>query len=924
MPRLAIPYADRVFSPSIASQHISACLQELEFLYHHSAYTSTKWNRGQFEQIAVSLELRYGSAAAPSPDLRTPLQRRYRGVYLTVQVPVFFFFRMTVAIEELMTDPDVRTQTMAVPTLRALWKRIIVVSSPQDAAIFAWQQMQCPNSVACVTSWRFGRRWLQSVDSSAALRAQVALELLLLTAADADIAATAFADFEVQFPAPALQTLAPDLLFEPQHATYALAPAALAPRHYPGDAGDVLLTEHGSPAPSSSFWCRFCPDVAFHDEAAWLQHLAIHGGLPQYRSAVLAFEAARWPSAVDQRLVRHCMQEYASEFWTQMATPPRSCAVCTLPHTATDVHVVNLRDPPFDLAALHVHFSARGYVAAHASLYPDPCPARFLGLPLATVLANAVPVPLPGSSAQDGWLLHLDPLARDHWRHSCADVGRPLHCALCVDCNAALRRSPPRLPARSLANGNLCLPLPDHIRDLTFAEKLFVARGFTVNGCILCLALPLLRIVSVVFLAMAFPFHRMQRAFFNRCPVILMKLPSSPYVPESLKKLLRSMEVVSGAVPYTDAAHEALQAALKQVNLAHAVAADPVAIARAFHHHVQMFFSHLLNCTSAADIPNANGLACRTHGGILGPVAAYFAVTEPQLRGSLHLHLLLHLYSFTTPSAFAAQLRAALPVLAARLLTWTSSLVSTSLESLPSTWYLPLPTDQYFRSLQSLPYSAKQVQRLQLARNPWDADAAANSWFYGSPMLQFQPVEPWADPFGDLLRAQPSFLPWPRTYLQAPSDTAASSWCQLLLYDLRHSAVQCCLHDCRPRTCHKGFLGQLGFCRLGYWHWQQVSASLAEPVWQRCHGLPLLQCATVGQVPPHETFLLTERYHPFHTRFHPAILATVKCNHDISVMLWSLLLLWLRQPRWLPITLQLTSVRCSLTLSAFGIFCSKA
>ena len=35
-------------------------------------------------------------------------------------------------------------------------------------------------------------------------------------------------------------------------------------------------------------------------------------------------------------------------------------------------------------------------------------------------------------------------------------------------------------------------------------------------------------------------------------------------------------------------------------------------------------------------------------------------------------------------------------------------------------------------------------------------------------------------------------------------------------------------------TCHKGAaLGRLGFCRLGYWHWKDVSSMVG---WQRCHG----------------------------------------------------------------------------------------
>ena len=403
----------------------------------------------------------------------------------------------------------------------------------------------------------------------------------------------------------------------------------------------------------------------------------------------------------------------------------------------------------------------------------------------------------------------------------------------------------------------------------------------------------------------------------------------SLYVPENVKTLLRSMEMVSGAVPCTDASRRrmrqhlrslqlwqglpsvfltlnpadtkhpftcffasspaepwqpvtsdaALRSALERVNLLHSVAADPVAVARAFHRHVELFLAELLDCHLPADKKSPDGLAVISHGGILGPVAAYFGVTEPQLRGSLHLHMLLHLYAFSTPSAFAAQLQNAMPLLAQRLTEWASTLVSTSLEALPRVWNLPGTPSSHFESLQPLPYSKHQLQRiLQGAPASWDFAAAEARWFYASPDCCFEPVPPWADPFDDAGQCCPPFLPWPRRYVC--SSLCVDDWSCRLLYDLRHSAVQCCLHDCKPRSCHKGFLGRLGFCRLGYWHWRE----LPDCRWQRCHGLPLRSAAGVGALPPHDGFLLTERHHPYHTRFHPAILATSKCNHDISLL----------------------------------------
>ena len=92
----------------------------------------------------------------------------------------------------------------------------------------------------------------------------------------------------------------------------------------------------------------------------------------------------------------------------------------------------------------------------------------------------------------------------------------------------------------------------------------------------------------------------------------------------------------------------------------------------------------------------------------------------------------------------------------------------------------------------------------------------------------------------------------------------------MLLYDLRHTAVHSCLHDCRPRTCHKGRLGKAGFCRLGFWHWRDVAPWTAPDTWQRCHGLPLQHQTTVdssASTSGTRGQLLPERHHPFHTRF---------------------------------------------------------
>ena len=399
-----------------------------------------------------------------------------------------------------------------------------------------------------------------------------------------------------------------------------------------------------------------------------------------------------------------------------------------------------------------------------------------------------------------------------------------------------------------------------------------------------------------------------------------------------MKSILRSMELVMGHVPCTDAARRymrnelyALQVwlglptlfitlnpadtrhpfvvffsaqgqssapwlpvstdndlaqVLASVDVAHRVALDPVAVALAFHHHVQLFLVELLGCSKQGEL-HLDGVASAHGTGALGPIAGYYGVTEPQLRGSLHVHMLVHLYACSTPAAFARHFIDGVDRFRTRLVSWMESLVSTAVEAVPRSLGMP-EAISLLHHLQPLPFSTAQQQLLSTELgNTWDFPLAASHWRYGGSRLEA--ASPWADPCQDLDSACPTFSPWPRTFLT--SDAPPDQWTSMLLYDLRHAALHCCLHECKPRTCHKGWLGRHGFCRLGFWHWKDVSQWTTEDTWQRCHGLPLCPEACIGEVPPLEGVLLPERHHPYHTRFHVGALAVAKCNHDINVLL---------------------------------------
>ena len=329
------------------------------------------------------------------------------------------------------------------------------------------------------------------------------------------------------------------------------------------------------------------------------------------------------------------------------------------------------------------------------------------------------------------------------------------------------------------------------------------------------------------------------------------------------------------------ASDEALAETLRRVNLLHRVATDPVAVARAFHEHVQCFFKFLLGCGDGSASPDGP-ITAEGHG-VLGPVLAYYGVTEPQMRGSLHIHVLLHLYSFTTPAAFVELARAGLQGLQERLRTWVESCLYTSLEAVAR--QLPSPDEgrDYLRSLQPFPHTEKQRV---LLRARVDAPSLSpdwpdcSTWFAGCREESLPASPPWADPREDALRGLPHFLPWPRS---RPEHLRQESY-KVLLYDVRHTALHCCLHDCTSRTCHKGFLGRIGFCCLGFWNWGRVTDASGETRWQRLHGHALQPRGTIGIWPPQKNVILTERHHAFHTRFNLAVLLAAKCNHDISIL----------------------------------------
>ena len=393
------------------------------------------------------------------------------------------------------------------------------------------------------------------------------------------------------------------------------------------------------------------------------------------------------------------------------------------------------------------------------------------------------------------------------------------------------------------------------------------------------------------------------------------QLPGHPNIPQHLKSILRTMRLVTRSVPCTDGYRDtmryqvqalqmwlgapalfvtvnpadtkhpftlrfasghhwegltsalepdtALHQILSRINLMHLVAADPIAVSNAFHKHICLFIEQILGCSCSDAIPHPDGLPSNGHGPF-GAVSGYYGIVEPQLRGSLHLHLLLHLYGFTTAKALLQRFRDALPELTRRLVAWASSVASTSFEAIPRVLALPDPLSS-LAALQPLPITASQRPLLQAQLgSTWDFAFHESVWYpaHQRPLLA-QP--PWFDPRPRELQSAPPFCPWPRSWFRTlPEPLPLCEWSRLLLFDLRHATLHCCLHECRARVCYKN---NRKFCRLGFWHWRDVSQWSEPDTWQRCHGQQLQPIDTVDTSAPTLGRILLERHHPFHTRY---------------------------------------------------------
>ena len=52
--------------------------------------------------------------------------------------------------------------------------------------------------------------------------------------------------------------------------------------------------------------------------------------------------------------------------------------------------------------------------------------------------------------------------------------------------------------------------------------------------------------------------------------------------------------------------------------------------------------------------------------------------------------------------------------------------------------------------------------------------------------------------------------------------TSGSDFAAVAIQDVHSATLSFGNHVCKPRVCHKGRIGRMGFCRMMFWHWARV------------------------------------------------------------------------------------------------------
>ena len=300
-------------------------------------------------------------------------------------------------------------------------------------------------------------------------------------------------------------------------------------------------------------------------------------------------------------------------------------------------------------------------------------------------------------------------------------------------------------------------------------------------------------------------------------------------------------------------------------------AQDPLAATKCFHYTVRLTIEALFNCVPPGKT-YPDGLPSHTEPGVFGHVAAYLGVVEPQMRKALHIHMLIQLLGFAHPEDIFGSGR--LQDVFRRFWYFAASICFRSSEAFGV--YMHEATAQAVLAQEPLlPITKKQRDMIGQAQAQASIAAQCDARGLTKP--------PEGQP-----RMMPKSFFISETYGDATLSSAA--WSSAAMRDVLTATAATGNHVCRSDVCHKGRIGRMGFCRMFFWHWAQLTKGSGDVGAVRRHGMPLQRrwdgngSPPFHAAPPFNGLPALEMCHPFHYKMTPSMVLAPRCNHDLGIL----------------------------------------
>ena len=302
------------------------------------------------------------------------------------------------------------------------------------------------------------------------------------------------------------------------------------------------------------------------------------------------------------------------------------------------------------------------------------------------------------------------------------------------------------------------------------------------------------------------------------------------------------------------------------------VAQDPLVGTLVFHDTVRLVLRTLLGCADKAGEGHADGIAAGDTPGLFGYVRSYMGAVEPQMRKALHIHMLVQLLGYMHPDDLFR--KGGLQDTFKRLWYYVASVCFRSTEGFADYMSCDAAT-QTMQALPLLPLAPKQRDMIGATRVRETIMAQTRARSISVASCSRADTRP--------------MVFFPSSLCKTPSVNARK-FSAAAVREVQHRTQKSLNHVCKAAVCHKGRVGKMGFCRMGFWHWSRYVNEKKKLVAKRMHGLALQErwnrtgAPPIHTTPPHAGLPAVETTHPFHGKMTPGILMGAQCNHDLGIL----------------------------------------